>query len=348
MDKSNKIYENDLIDIISDNNVPWEKLINKKIFITGATGLIGSNLTKALLYASNNKNLNITVFALVRNIEKAKNIFRDFICDNLIFVTGDIRKKINYEFEIDYICHCASQTSSKEFINNPLETIDVVIDGTRNMLDIAKEKKISGFVFLSTMEVYGRPQTDEKINEVHSTNLDTMEIRNCYPISKRMAENICACSEVNTKIIRLTQTFGPGVEYNDGRVFAEFARCAIEKRDIILHTKGETKRSYVYSADAIRAIILIMLSGKNNEAYNVANENTYCSIFEMAQLVANECSENNICVKVEEEDINKFGYANTLCVNLDTSKIQNLGWKPKFNLKEMYLNLIETMKDKRK
>ena len=76
------------------------------------------------------------------------------------------------------------------------------------------------------------------------------------------------------------------MEYNDGRVFADFARCVIEKRDIILKTKGETKRSYLYTEDAVCAILTVMLNGESGQAYNVANEETYCSIYEMAQLVA--------------------------------------------------------------
>lgn len=81
-----------------------------------------------------------------------------------------------------------------------------------------------------------------------------------------MVECICKAYSVQYRlpinIVRLTQTFGPGVEYNDGRVFAEFARCLVEHRDIILHTKGETKRNYLYTADAVRAILIVLLRVK--------------------------------------------------------------------------------------
>ncbi len=340
----NKIYFEDLKSIIDDKNIDWKLLSNKNIYITGATGLIGRNLVNAILYANMNLGINCTIYAHVRNIEKARMLFESQASDKLKFIVGDIQDEINCDEKIDYIIHAASQTASKKFIEDPVSTIDIAINGTRNVLNLAKKNNVDSFVYLSTMEVYGRPQTDEKIDEKHSTDLNTMDVRNCYPISKRMCENLCACYNVNSKVIRLTQTFGPGVEYNDGRVFAEFARCAIENRDIVLHTTGETKRSYLYTADAIRAIFTILLKGKNNEIYNVANEETYCSILEMANLVKDKCTDGKINVNIEIEDINKFGYIPKLCMNLDTTKIQELGWKPKVNLENIYKKLISSLR----
>ena len=125
----------------------------------------------------------------------------------------------------------------------------------------------------------------------------------------------------NLKVIRLTQVFGPGVKYDDSRVFAEFARCVLEKKNIVLHTKGETKRNYLYTFDAVTAVLTVLLKGENGEAYNAANEETYCSIYEMAQMVANDIG-NDIFVEIVEKNINDFGYAPTLKMNLDTDEIE--------------------------
>ena len=149
-----------------------------------------------------------------------------------------------------------------------------------------------------------------------------------------------------TKVLCLTQTFGPGVEYSDGRVFAEFARCSIENRNIVLHTKGETKRNYLYTVDAISAILLVLLKGQAGEKYNAANEDTYCSIYEMAQMVAND-SNNNIMVEIQETDAEKLGYAPVLHMNLDTTKLCDLGWRADTGLTEMFRNLISYMKEER-
>ena len=159
-----------------------------------------------------------------------------------------------------------------------------------------------------------------------------------------MCESLCVsyCSEygVPAAIARLTQTFGPGVQADDNRVFAEFARCAINKQDIVLHTKGETKRSYVYTADAARAILSILLSGTPAQAYNVANRDTYCTIYEMAQMVAAELTGGEISVRCELTDAEKLGYAPVLHMNLDTTRLCQLGWKPVYSLSDMFRRMI--------
>lgn len=316
---------------------------NSKILITGATGLIGSALVKTIL-----REENVKVVALVRNAEKAERVFTDCKSENLEIMVSDICDLKPENIGVDYIIHAASQTSSKAFVNTPVETINTAIKGTSNILEFARVNEVKSLVYLSSMEVYGAPTTDEKISESYPTNLDTMSVRSSYPESKRMCENLCTSyfSEygVPVKVVRLTQTFGEGVDYNDGRVFAEFARCAIENKDIVLKTKGETKKNYLYVYDAVSAIITVLFNGENGNAYNAANEETYCSIYEMAQMVAEKCGNKSIKVVIEEkDDILKFGYAPTLKMNLSTEKLKNLGWKPKKDLFGMFNVMIDDM-----
>lgn len=341
------VIDNDIDDIIHNSNIDFLRFSGKTILITGATGLIGYNLIMTLLKANQMIDNKIQIVALVRDREKAKNIYGDK-SKEFCLIEGDIQEEVEIDQPIDYIIHTASKTASKSFVDEPVETIRVAVQGTINMLELAKKKKILGFVYTSSMEVYGSPDTDEKIDEKHSTNLNTMSVRTSYPESKRMCESLC-CSyasqyHIPVKVIRLTQTFGPGVSYEDRRVFAEFARCVIEKRDIILHTKGETKRNYLYTSDAITAILTVLLEGKSGEAYNAANEDTYCTIYEMAQMVAHECANDEIKVKIQIEDESVFGFAPVLKMNLDTQKIKSLGWKPTVNLKDAYCKLIESLK----
>lgn len=332
--------------VVEEHKKIFEKLSGKTILITGATGLLGQNFVSAVLEANRQMNCAIKLILLVRNKEKADNLFGD--CPEITYVVNDIQQKVQIAEKIDYMIHAASQTSSRLFVDAPVETIMTAVMGTKNMLDLAVEKSVKDFIYLSTMEVYGNPTTEEKIAEEHGTNLDVMKARSCYPESKRMCENLCVSymkeHGVPVKIIRLTQTFGPGVMYDDGRVFAEFARCAIEKRNIVLKTKGETKRNYLYTADAVSAIFTVLLNGASGEAYNAANEETYCSIYEMAQMVANMCGKEQISVEIEEHDsVEKLGYAPTLKMNLDTSKLRAIGWNPKTNLEEMFKMLIKDM-----
>lgn len=319
-------------------------LNGKKILVTGATGLIGQALIKFLLKTNDY----FRIIAVVRNERKAREIFSEYMGSNLEFIVSDVCTLKNENLGIDYIIHGASQTASEAFVKKPVETIMTSFNGTRNMLEFARVNPVNSFVYLSSMEVYGMPTDDEKINELYSACIDPMNVRACYPESKRICENLCASysSEygVPTKIVRLTQTFGPGVRYDDSRVFAEFARCAIENRNIILKTKGQTKRNYLYIEDAVSAILTVLLYGKVGEAYNAANEETYCSIYEMACLVAEKCASGKISVEIKEvKDILKFGYAPTLYMNLDTSKLKALGWSPTTNLQEMYQNMIAYM-----
>ena len=312
-----------------------------KILVTGATGLIGKSLVKKLLMDGNN------VVAVVRNKERAISILGEET-KNLEYIVDDVTTIKPRKYDIDYIIHGASQTASKAFVEQPVETIMTALNGTKNMLEIAKLSDVKGFVYLSSMEVYGYPTTDEKISENHDTNINPMSVRSCYPESKRMCESLCTSyfSEygVPATVARLTQTFGPGVKYDDARVFAEFARCAIEGKNIILKTKGETKRNYLYTEDAVNAILSIMYNGIPGEAYNVANEDTYCSIYEMATLVAQRFGENiNVAVEINENNNN--GYAPTLHMNLDTQKLRKLGWTPQVDLSDMFSLMIEDMKN---
>ena len=211
---------------------------------------------------------------------------------------------------------------------------------------MAKNKNVKGMVYLSSMELYGKIEKDEYITESELGYVDPLNIRSCYPESKRMCENLCACYAAEYKVpvcqVRLAQTFGPGISYEDKRVFAMMARNAIESEDIVLQTKGTSKHPYVYTAQAVTAIFTVLLKGKAGEAYNVSNPETYCSIYEMGKLVAEKIANGKIKVVVlSNGDVSK--YPAPSCLKLDISKIESLGWKPEYDLLWMYNRLIETM-----
>ena len=188
-----------------------------------------------------------------------------------------------------------------------------------------------------------------KVKENELGSFETMNARNSYPIAKIACENLCNsyCSQygVPAVILRATQTFGPGVKYDDGRIFAEFMRCVVEKKNIVLKSAGLTERSYLYTADAVSAILVSLLNGKPGQAYTIANPNTYCSIKDMAQMVADEVAGGSIKVVFDiAKDIEKLGYARTLFMNLDVAKVEKLGWTPSVDLKSMFERMIEGMK----
>lgn len=342
---TDKYFLEDMECVSNAEFIPWSQLENKVILVTGATGLIGYMLINSLLYINNKRGLNLKILALVRDIKRAKERFKEIDDNNALeYILGNVDDLPKIPGKVHYIIHGASQTASWSFVNEPVETIMTAVDGTRNLLELAKEKKTIGFVYLSSMEIYGHPEKGHKVSEEEIGVLTPLEVRNCYPISKIQCESLCFSYAkeygVPAMSVRLTQTFGPGVNYNDGRVFADFARSVIEGKDIILKTKGETERCYLYSADAVTAILTVMLKGEPGQAYNAANEGTYCSIVEMAEMVASHSSVN---VRFEIESIQERGYSSTLFMRMDTSKLRQLGWFAKYELSEMYERMIMHM-----
>lgn len=343
----NREWEEDLRHAVKAEQLDLSKLDGKRILITGATGLIGSTVIRALLAYAETVRQRPCVLALVRSREKAERVFGRELLGKIDCIVGDVTKPVTIDGPVEYILHGASQTSSRSFVSEPVETIRTALQGTVNLLELAREKKVKSFVYLSSMEVYGAPQTEGKITEQSPTNLDAMAIRSSYPESKRMCESLCAayCSEygVPAKVIRLTQTIGPGVAYEDGRVFAEFARCVIERRDIVLHTLGQTKRSYLYTVDAATAILTVLLAGENGQAYNAANEGTYCSIVELARAALAHSDDPKLTIRMEVDHDDSRGYAPTLHMDLDTRRLRNLGWRPVGDLHRMFETLITSM-----
>ena len=341
----NEILLEDYKQIASAEYIPWEKLQDKTILVTGACGLIGSTLVNALLYANEAQKLNLKVIAL----DISKTVFAERFETNsaLGFIEASVEQLPKIEKDIDYIVHAASPTASKYFVEHPVETINIAVNGTRNMLELAKQKKVDAFVYLSSMEVYGSPEKEEELYENSATNVDTASVRSCYPEAKRLCENLCTCYcaeyAVSARVVRLAQTFGAGVSKNDGRVFMQFAKAAMEGKDIVLQTQGTSKRPYLYTADAVSAVLTVLLCGADGEIYNAANLDNYCSIYEMAQLVATEIAQEQIDVRVDIDESNLAKYPPASMLKLNVDKLKLLGWKPIVLLVEMFNRMIENI-----
>ena len=326
----NKFFSEDIREIEKTDFIPWERFAHKTIFITGGTGLIGRSIVKALLHINEKQSLGITILLLVRDRKKAAGRFKDMLSDRaLCFVEGCVEHLPAVDMPVDFIIHGASQTASKEFILHPVETIETAVKGTMNLLELARIKGVEGFVYLSSMEVYGYPEKGHKVKEDEVGTFSPLDIRNSYPASKSLCELLCNCygKEYNipAKIVRLTQTFGPNTDSSDNRIFAYFVRCMIEKKNIELKTRGETERCYLHITDAVTAVLTVLLNGETGQAYNAADESTYCSIGELAESVA-EYAGVKVVIKAEEEAKNV--YPGTFYMNLDTTKIKGLGWFP--------------------
>lgn len=340
------ILVNDFALIAEKND--FTKLRNSSVLVTGSTGLIGSQLVLFLDYLNQNKDYGIKIFALCRSEEKAKRVFSNSY-SRIYFVYGDVLNLPHVTDSIDYVIHGASITASKEFINHAVETIDIAVNGTLNLLRFANEKKVKSFVYLSSMEAFGVTNGKSEVREEDLGYINVSSPRSSYMESKRMCENLCACFSaeygLNVKSIRLAQTLGAGIDYNDTRVAAYFARCVIEETDIVLKTEGKTKRPILYSADAISAILTVLLKGETGNVYTAANPATFTTIRETAEMIIEKIAKNTIKLKFDIKELSAE-YAPDFYLNLNVDKLRSLGWNPEVDLQEAYERMIDEMKEK--
>lgn len=355
--KKDSVLMEDL-QIIARSDIPVSDLCGRTVLVTGATGLVGANLVRALLAVNQYRYTDIQVLALVRNPEKADRLLGQD--PNLRLVEADLTGNISEAFSdvdrIDYIFHAAAVTGSKMMVQEPVRTIHTSIDGTDNVLRLAREKHCRGMVYLSSMEVYGdvgKYKTDTSdVGEEDIGYLDPLNVRSDYPESKRMCENLCVAYAaqygVPVKIARLAQTFGAGILPGEGRVFAQFAESVIRGGDIVLHTMGLSEGNYCYLRDTIRALLILAVRGKDGQAYNIANEESHTTIAAMAQMVCEKIAGGRIHVVFDIPEGNEYGYAADAHMRLSASKMRALGWEPEVGLEESYRRLIASMRTMRK
>lgn len=349
--ETDPVLAEDLDLIASDERIEWSCFRNSTILVTGATGFFGSLLVKALVEANLKRELGLRILADVRSVDKARKVLRVPLCHKFVrVVPGGCREPSRIGEKVDYIFHTVAVTTSKMMVDEPYETAAVTLIGTQNMLDFARENAVKGMVYLSSMEVYGIPTSKRGlVTEDKIGYLNPLLPRSSYPESKRMAECLCAAAahEYGTPvtIARLAQTFGAGISKTDTRVFAQFARAIMSGSDIVLRSDGSTQRCYCYSRDAVVALLMLATKGQRGEAYNIANEKTFCSIREMAERViaASPACKSRLVFDIAD-DISKLGYLPKFRMRLSSRKMRDLGWKPSVDLETMYARLIASFK----
>lgn len=329
--------ENELDAILHAGCIPWEKLAGKTVLVTGGTGLIGFHLICALLHGNKRRNPGGCVIALVRDKDKAKGMYRDVLPDPALrFLVGTVEDLPCIEGQVDYIVHGAGITSSRTMVEKPVETIWTTVQGTRNLLELAKAKKTLGMVFLSSMEVYGRQRAEDPIGEERESILSPGNPRDCYPISKALAESLCLAYAgeygVPASCIRLSQVLGYREEASgEKRILHQIVEDIRNGRDIRLLTTGGSKRTYLSMRDTVTAILAVLLRGGAG-IYNAADEDSYCSVRELCELAAHELAQDKVRVIVEGKEQPQFPKENFL--NLSSAKLRGMGWHPSVGLRE--------------
>jgi nucleoside-diphosphate-sugar epimerase len=334
----NKIILEDLEQIIG-SNLNWSVFTGKTVLITGANGFLPAYMVETLLFLEYQGIIkNVRVLALVRNIEKARTRFKYYLNNqNLEFILQDVCDPIYIEEKIDFIIHAASQASPKYYGIDPVGTLSANILGTINMMKLAQTHSIESFLYFSSSEVYGNLENSKiPTTEVDYGYLDPTNIRSCYAEGKRMGETICVSwlhqFGIPSKIIRPFHTYGPCMALDDGRVYADFIADIVLNRNIVMKSDGKARRTFCYLSDATIASFMILLNGKNGEAYNVGNSDCEISVIQLARKLVKLFPERKLKVVVNE--IQNSGYLKSKVLRNcpDLSKIKKLGWIPTVNI----------------
>jgi len=333
-----EIIEEDLRQIAT-TTIEWTVFSEKTVFVTGANGFLPAYLVETLLFLTNQGIIkNTKVLALVRNIEKAKKRFKYYLNNkNIEFINQDVCDPITIDQKIDFIIHAASQASPKYYGIDPVGTLSANTLGTMNVLKLAQRNSIESFLYFSSSEVYGiLEETKIPTTENDYGYLDPTNVRSCYAESKRMGENMCISwynqFGIRIKIVRPFHIYGPCMGLDDGRVYADFVSDIVNNRDIIMKSDGRAMRTFCYLSDATIAFFLVLLSGKNGEAYNVGNPKCELSIIDLAQKLVELFPDKKL--KVIKSENQSLGYLKSTvlrnCPNLN--KINSLGWMPKIDI----------------
>ena len=333
------------IDIILNNPIDWEKYRDKTVLVTGATGRLGMYIVEAISKANIDWNLNITLLALARSAEKLQRIFGESLQLPYIHpIVQDITQPISWQGDVHYIFHTAGLASPQDFTTNPVGTLWGHVQGTRNVLELAREKHSQKVFYVSTVEIYGEWKKDEEICENDMGPMKCDNARACYPEAKRLCETMLAAYEMQYGIpymvVRLCHTFGPGIVLDDGRAFSEFLQDVVEGKDIVLQSDGSAMRTYTYVADAVGAMLLAFTKGKEH-SYNIANLDNLISIRDLAELIADLDPKKKVRVRyaVEKEQMLQYLPFKLAIMNVD--KIKKLGWEPQVGTKEAFRYTLE-------
>lgn len=295
-----------------------------KILITGGAGFIGSHLCQRLL------NENYFVICLDNFITGSLANIKPFLKNrNFRLEIKNVSNYIDVPGKLDYILHCASLASPTDYLDFPIQTLKVGSLGTHNALGLAKKKKAI-FMLFSTSEVYGDPLVHPQ-KETYWGHVNPIGVRGCYDESKRFAEALTMAyhrvHKLNTKIVRIFNTYGPRMRHNDGRVVPNFIDQALKNQPLTVYGKGNQTRSFCYIDDLVDGLLNLMNS-KENLPVNLGNPDEF-TIMELVDLILKLTGSRSkkVFKKLPQDDPQKRRPDITRAKKI-------LGWKPVVPLEE--------------
>jgi len=331
---SEDIFLEDIKSIANELEEFYDELEGKTVLIAGGRGFLGTYFTSVLTKINEtlSKPMKIIVLdSLITSKDK-----KDSVNQNIEFLEQDISKSFEIDDNIDYIIHAASIASPPTYRKFPIKTVDVNYQGTKNLLEIAKEKKVRSMLLLSSSEIYGDPEIfptpESYVGKVSCTGP-----RACYDESKRLAETISILYfqqyKIPIKIARPFNVYGPYLNLDDGRIIPDFMNNAINKSQIIIHSDGSPTRSFCYVSDAIGGFFKLLLSKHDGIICNVGNDEEV-SVKNVADTIKNIVAKP-ISIKIIESNDPNYTKDNPQrrCPDLSLIK-KSVNYIPKIDLEE--------------
>lgn len=348
----NPLYTEDMENCL-DCTVNLQQLREKKVLITGATGMIGSFVVDTIMHANATRNLNCTIIAMGRNEKRAMARFNSHWGQpHFIFIQHDVNHPLPPDLpRVDYVIHSASNTHPVAYATEPIATITTNIFGTLHLLNfIVSQGCGARMVLTSSVEIYGQNRGDVAyFDEDYCGYIDCNTLRAGYPESKRLSEALCQAyykeKGVDFVSARLPRVYGPTLLQSDTKALSQFIRKGIAGEDIVLKSKGDQFFSYAYVADAAAGMLTTMLAGNTAEAYNIADVTSDITLRELAQLVA---ANSGTALRFELPDnVEMAGYSTATRAVQNASKLNKLGWKPYYDIKNGIARTLDQLRQKK-
>lgn len=326
----------------------WEFFRGHSILLTGGNGLLASYLLRSLLYANHFLDLKLTVTCLIRSRRSDTERLLPWMNSSSVrLVYGDVETYPFYRLSShSLIVHAASGASPSVYQSDPVGIVLPNSVGTARLCQQARIWNTHRFLFFSTGEVYGI-NGGQNLAESAFGYLDPCSLRSCYAESKRCGEATCVAFShqygLHATIARIFHTYGPQMKLDDGRVFADFIRDALEGKQIKLGSSGMAKRCFCYLSDATHGFLQLIVYGSSGEAYNLSNPSAETSIHDLAILVAGLSDPPlDVCFANGQEF--KPGYMPSPVQRSlpSIAKLQSLGWQPVVNLREGFRRTLDS------
>lgn len=325
-----KQYQQD-VEMTAQLPLDWGKLRRTSILLTGACGLIGSFLIDVLMCRNRLAGEKITVCGVTRNEKKARERFAPYLGEGLSFLEWDVTKPCPKEgAAFDYIIHGASNTHPLAYASDPVGTIGGNILGLWHLMELAVSHMPRRLLLLSSVEIYGENRSGkDSFSEEDLGYLNCNTVRAGYPESKRLSESLCQAfyDQYGVEFVtaRLSRVYGPTMRMEDSKALSQFIKNAVRGEDVVLKSEGNQYYSYTYVADAVYALLLILLKGESAEAYNVADEGSDITLRDLAGLLAGQAG-TQVVFQVPDSG-EKKGYSTATRAILDAGRLKELGYR---------------------